>query len=153
MKVGQDVSDDQLQQRIDAQCPNKCCTLIYTVSCICFLFVSVNKSVHLICDIYLLVFLVVCSTKSSFCDEVCFLAAISFLINWLQSIIMNSYHPIVYLSQAYFRWLSPHFQGLFSVEQTYWSWLLHSKQLVVSLSLIFTFLNQRSCNHHKLCTF
>ena len=30
MKVGQDVSDDQLQQRIDAQSPNKCCTLIYT---------------------------------------------------------------------------------------------------------------------------
>jgi hypothetical protein len=56
MKVGQDVSDDQLQKRIDAQCPNKCCTLIYTVSYICFLLVSVNKSVHLTCDIYLLVF-------------------------------------------------------------------------------------------------
>lgn len=32
MKVGKDVTDQQLQERINLARPNKCCTLIYTVS-------------------------------------------------------------------------------------------------------------------------
>ena len=33
MEAGKDVPDDVLQERINDLAPNKCCTLIYTVSC------------------------------------------------------------------------------------------------------------------------
>ena len=32
MELGKDVADEILQARIDDLAPNKCCTLIYTVS-------------------------------------------------------------------------------------------------------------------------
>ena len=32
MELGRKESDEQLEERINAQAPNKCCTLIYTVS-------------------------------------------------------------------------------------------------------------------------
>ena len=32
MEIGRKESDEQLEERINAQAPNKCCTLIYTVS-------------------------------------------------------------------------------------------------------------------------
>lgn len=32
MEIGKEVPDDVLQERIDELTPNKCCTLIYTVS-------------------------------------------------------------------------------------------------------------------------
>lgn len=32
MELGKDVGDEVLQARIDNLAPNKCCTLIYTVS-------------------------------------------------------------------------------------------------------------------------
>ena len=32
MEAGKDVPDDVLQERINDLAPNKCCTLIYTVS-------------------------------------------------------------------------------------------------------------------------
>ena len=32
MELGKDVADEALQSRIDNLAPNKCCTLIYTVS-------------------------------------------------------------------------------------------------------------------------
>lgn len=39
MKLGADVSDEVLQERMDNQYVNKCCSLIYTVSfqCLCSL--------------------------------------------------------------------------------------------------------------------
>ena len=32
MEIGRSESDEQLEERINAQAPNRCCTLIYTVS-------------------------------------------------------------------------------------------------------------------------
>ena len=53
MEVGKDVADETLQERIDNLAPNKCCTLIYTVStcilsfCFCLASHGINPCVYM----------------------------------------------------------------------------------------------------------
>ena len=40
MEVGKEVPDETLQERINELAPNKCCTLVYTVSFDCLFEIS-----------------------------------------------------------------------------------------------------------------
>ena len=43
MEMGCDVSDDDLEQRMHQQAPNKCCTLIFTVGCCLLLILTSGR--------------------------------------------------------------------------------------------------------------